>query len=308
MRIVVIGEAMLEYKAHSPASGLAYGGDTLNTAIHLARIGHHVQYISALGRDPISAALRQTWRNEGIDTQYVLVHPSRQPGIYAIHNDETGERSFLYWRNQSAAKDMFSLPDIDTALAALKDADLFYYSLITLAILPDEARHRLLQATRDFVAQGGRFAFDGNYRPTLWDSHDQAVGFCQAAAAIATIGLPTSSDECLMHSKVLSAEDVAQIWLHSGTKELAVKTGPDGCLVATAESRENILPPPQATVVDSSGAGDAFNAGYLAARLAGQDEKQAASQGHLMARWVIERPGAIPAQDDAAPYKLWKLS
>ena len=109
MTTFIFGEAMLEYHSHGGA-GLRYGGDTLNTAIHLARAGHEVAYVTAVGTDPISDALVNAWRAEGIDTRHVLRHPNRSPGIYAIHLDEEDERSFLYWRDRSAAREMFALP------------------------------------------------------------------------------------------------------------------------------------------------------------------------------------------------------
>ena len=103
MTTFIFGEAMLEYHSHGGA-GLRYGGDTLNTAIHLARAGHDIAYVTAVGTDPISDALVAAWAAEGIDTRHVLRHPDRNPGIYAIYLDEQGERSFLYWRDRSAAR------------------------------------------------------------------------------------------------------------------------------------------------------------------------------------------------------------
>ena len=133
MTIFVFGEAMLEYHG-SGGNGLRYGGDTLNTAIHLARMGHDVAYVTALGTDAISDALVAAWKREGVDTRFILRHPSRQPGIYAIHVDETGERSFLYWRDQSAARAMFDLPEMAAALTAAERASLLYFQ-------PHLARH-----------------------------------------------------------------------------------------------------------------------------------------------------------------------
>ena len=75
---------------------LGYGGDTLNTAIHLARAGHDVAYLTALGRDPLSADLKVKWAPEGLDTSLVLTHPTRSTGLYAISTDASGARSFTY--------------------------------------------------------------------------------------------------------------------------------------------------------------------------------------------------------------------
>ena len=178
MTIFIVGEAMLEYHSGGALGGLRYGGDTLNTAIHMARMGMDVAYVTALGSDPISDALIDLWQGEGIDTRFVLRHPDRNPGIYAINVDSEGERSFLYWRNKSAASDMFSLPKIGAAMNAASRGHLLYYSLITLAILPPSARGQLFDTARSVKAGGGMVAYDSNFRASLWRSlSGRAAGF-----------------------------------------------------------------------------------------------------------------------------------
>ena len=126
--IIVVGEGMIELsRAGADSWRLGYGGDTLNTAVHLARLGADVSYFTALGNDPFSEDLRQAWRSEGVDTSLILTDPSRRPGLYAITNDPDGERRFTYWRGESAARGLFALPGIDSALALVKEADLLVF-------------------------------------------------------------------------------------------------------------------------------------------------------------------------------------
>jgi len=101
-------------------------------------MGYRVAYVTAVGSDPISDALVASWAAEGVDTSFVLRHPSRSPGIYAIHLDSRGERTFLTWRDHSAAREMFALPGMQAALEEARTAELLYFSLISLAILPQE--------------------------------------------------------------------------------------------------------------------------------------------------------------------------
>jgi 2-dehydro-3-deoxygluconokinase len=228
-RIVLIGEAMLELSRQGEAWRLGYGGDTLNTAIHLARAGHDVAYLSAIGCDPLSADLKAQWAAEGLDTSLILDHPTRSTGLYAISTDDQGERSFSYWRDSSAARDMFALPGIKAALAAAEQADLIAYSLITLAILPQQAREQLFALCKRVRARGGKVAFDGNYRPKLWGSAAEARTTRDAAIACADIGLPTLEDEQLLSSPRLLGDDlVAQHWTGLGCAETIVKLGADG--------------------------------------------------------------------------------
>jgi 2-dehydro-3-deoxygluconokinase len=297
-QIVCVGEGMLELRQEDGEWRLGTGGDVLNTAIHLARFGHEVAFFSALGGDPFSDDLRHRWEADGLDTALTLTHPRRHCGLYAISTDEHGERSFTYWREASAARDMFALPESDTAIDAAARADLLYFSLITLAILPKNGRDRLLQLAASVRANGGKVAFDSNYRARLWDSPAEAAAARDAAAAHADIGLPTLSDEAELGGG--DERETAGRWNALGCGEVAVKLGSRGCLVAGA-----LKPPPApVAVLDSSGAGDAFNAGYLAARLEGYDAAEAALRAQRLAAWTLARRGAIQPCADAAPYLL----
>lgn len=272
---------------------MGYGGDTLNTAIHLARAGHDVGYLTAIGCDPLSSDLIQRWSQEGLDTSLVLKHPTRATGLYAISTDARGERSFSYWRDSSAAREMFALPRISDALAHAERADLLVFSLITLAILPTDARATLSALCRTVRARGGKVAFDGNYRPRLWANAEDARSARDAAIALADIGLPTLEDE-MQISGMQNADDVADIWCGLGCLETIVKLGADG---AHDVARRTIPPPAILQPVDTSGAGDAFNAGYLDARMNGMDVTESIYEGHRLAGWCVMRPGAIPGRD-----------
>jgi 2-dehydro-3-deoxygluconokinase len=291
-RIVLIGEAMLELSRQGEAWRLGYGGDTLNTAIHIVRAGHDVAYLTAIGCDPLSAGLKAQWAAEGLDTSLILDHPTRATGLYAISTDDQGERSFSYWRDSSAARDMFALSGIEAALAAAEQADLIAYSLITLAILPLEARAQLFALCQRVRARGGKVAFDGNYRPRLWASAEDARAARDAAIACADIGLPTLEDERLLSGET-SADAVAEHWRALGCGETIVKLVTEGTRLPDG----NILPPSEVLQpIDTSGAGDAFNGGYLAARTDGASVEDAVMAGHKLAGWCVMRAGAIPAK------------
>ncbi|WP_368039768.1 sugar kinase, partial [Sphingomonas bacterium] len=174
-RIVVVGEGMIELSGGAPAGWrLGFGGDTLNTAVHLARLGGEVAFMTAIGDDPFSDDLRRAWAGEGVDTALVLTDPDRRAGLYAITNDPDGERHFTYWRGEAAARRLFALPGTDAALALAEGADLLVFSMISLAILPAAGRRALFDLADQVRARGGRVAFDSNYRPALWPDADEA--------------------------------------------------------------------------------------------------------------------------------------
>jgi 2-dehydro-3-deoxygluconokinase len=291
---------MLELSRKGEDWRLGYGGDTLNTAIHLARAGHDVAYLTALGSDRFSDDLKRQWADEGLDTSLMLTHPTRQPGLYAINTDAAGERSFSYWRDTSAAREMFALPGMKAALAVAEQADLIVYSLITLAILPPEGREMLFDLCHRMRAKGRKVAFDGNYRPRLWACAEEARQARDAAIKCADIGLPTLEDELALNSspsllrEEIGADTVARHWSSLGCPETIVKLGADG---ASLFDGTNLPPPEVLQPVDTSGAGDAFNGGYLAARMDGASVVDGVAAGHRLAGWCVMRSGAIPGRD-----------
>ncbi|GFM31521.1 sugar kinase [Novosphingobium sp. PY1] len=300
-RIVCLGECMLELSRQpGGAEGwrMGFGGDTLNTAVHLSRSGHRVSYMTALGSCPFSENLRRAWESEGIDCSLVATHPTRRPGLYAISTNLEGERSFTYWRESSAARAMFEISEIEEAIAKAETADLLYFSLISMAILPPQGRRDLILLAKAVREAGGLVAFDSNYRPLLWESREAAQYWRDQAIALANIGLPTFEDE----AQLCDARDevaVAAHWQGLGCEEVIVKLGARGCMLPNGNA---CAVPLAVTPVDTSGAGDAFNAAYLAARMRGASVLESALAGHRLAGWCVMHPGAIPQRDPSAPY------
>lgn len=297
-KIVCCGEGMLELARDGQGWNLAYGGDTLNTAVHLARLGQTVAFLTALGGDEFSNRLKQRWAEEKLDTSYVLEHPSRTVGLYAISTDDRGERSFTYWRDASAAREMFALKGSEAAMEAASNAALLYFSLVTLAILPPDGRRALLNLAERVRQAGGRVAYDNNFRARLWPSAADAVYAHEAAIAVAGIGLPTLEDETHL-VQMSDFIDVQRRWRELGCSHVVIKLGAQGCVLPDGQ----VVPPEKLlSPIDTSGAGDAFNAGYLSAILRGSEPADAARAGHRLAGWVISRSGALPPRDQHAPY------
>ncbi len=296
IRIASIGECMIELN-HLDAStlALAYGGDTLNTALYLARSAPAgrlaVDYVTALGDDPYSAAMLAGWQTEGIGTAQVARLPGKLPGLYIIRLDDKGERRFFYYRSAAAARFLFADAATAPQLAALPDYDLVYLSAITLSILSPDARDRLFAALGTLRERGGRVGFDSNFRPAGWPDLETARATVGRFLAVVDIALPTFDDEQKLFGDADPAATAAR-YHSAGVGEVTVKLGAEGCLIAADGKMQRVAAPP-ARVVDTTAAGDAFNAGYLAARLLGRERDAAALIGHRLAGAVIGHKGAI---------------
>lgn len=302
-KVSIFGEPLLEIASES--SGAALGparlgvaGDTLNTAVYLARLGHDVRFITALGEDAYSDSIVDLLHAEGVSTKYIARHPSRVPGLYAIRTDESGERYFTYWRDQSAARDFFSLPVADAYVRSAINSDVFYFSGISLAILSPEHRAAMLAVGGECARAGVNVAFDGNYRPYGWQSTDTARRCLTAVGGIASIVLPTSEDDDKLFGQATPVEHASR-WLAAGARTVVVKNGPDGAWVH--ESGGGMAHVPVEEVVqplDTTGAGDSFNAAFLAAFLDGRPAPEAAKHGNRLAGRVIRHRGALIARSE----------
>jgi 2-dehydro-3-deoxygluconokinase len=303
-RIASIGECMIELRhLGEDKLELAFGGDTFNTAVYLLRAGRArdltVDYATALGDDPYSAAMRAFFEREGVGTGLVATLKGRLPGLYAIRTDARGERTFYYWRREAAARDMFS-GEAGAALAErLGGYDWIYLSGITLSILDEPARKRLMDALDRARAKGARVAFDSNYRPRGWASPEATRAAFAAVLDRTDVCLPTYGDEQALHGDA-DPRATARRLHAAGVREIAVKNGDDPATVSDGSRIVEIPPAKVGNVVDTTAAGDAFNGGYLAARIAGEDVEAAARWGHRLAAAVVQHRGAIiPA--DATP-------
>lgn len=291
-----IGEAMAEL---SPAADglwrLGLAGDTLNTAWYARAClppDWRVSYLTRIGEDPFSRQLMGFLAENGIESDLIRIRPGASLGVYAISLDG-GERSFTYWRSRSAARSLGSDPALlDAAFAA---AGVIYLSGITLAILPPGDRLRLIGRMARARAAGKVTAFDPNIRPHLWENPAAMRRTLAAAGAAASHVLPSFDDEAA-HFGDASLDDCARRWLAAGAGEVVVKNGGGPILWQSPDAR-HLQEVTREPALDSTGAGDAFNGGWLAARLAGQDPPAAIMAAHALSRRVIAAPGALIAME-----------
>ena len=298
IRFAAIGECMLEVQANGFGPAVfAYGGDTFNTSVYLRRCSKpkniEVSYATGLGTDQLSQSLKREWQALGLRLDEVEYIEGRLPGMYLIQTNSHGERTFHFWRENSAARAYFQAAQ--TALEKNADnLDCLYFSGITLAILNDASRQRLFALLERAASNGCRVVFDNNFRPQLWPDRKVAQSVYLQAFASCHTAMMTLDD----HQAVFECDSLDDALIHAQgltISEVVIKRGAEPTLVRQENTIEWLPVPTQVVkqVVDTTAAGDAFAAGYLSRRLLGSMAENAASFGNTLAARVIQHRGAL---------------
>ncbi len=296
-RVVSVGECMVEL-ARGPDGrfGLSYGGDTFNTSVYLSRAGCSVAYATALGDDPYSAGIAEMAEREAVATDLMVTLRGRMPGLYLIETAQ-GERTFWYWRDRAAARDLFECEHSERVATELAAAGLIYFSGVTLSLYSERGLDTFAAALSRAKAAGARIAMDSNYRPRGWGGDiARAQRTFERFWRLADVALPTFEDEQALWGDATPAAVAARM-RGLGVPEVVVKSGPDGAYVASGGEEHEVPCPAVQDPVDTTAAGDSFNAGYIAARRLGATEVEAADSAHRLAAVVIQHRGAIVPKD-----------
>ncbi|HLZ73537.1 sugar kinase [Phenylobacterium sp.] len=295
--VVALGECMVELSLAGPGStgadkaAIGYAGDVFNTCVYLRRLGREVSFATAVGADdPFSAAILARMGAEGIGDSLVTRVEGRVPGLYAIERDADGERRFFYWRDQAPVRQFFQIADLDGFIAAARAAELFYVSGITLAVIGEAGRAALSEILADLARHDVPVAFDPNYRARLWPSREVALAAVEAVIPHCRIVSASGPDvEALCQAPL---DETARRWAAKGPLVLA-RAEDRQVDVHGARSVLTLPAPPAAKATDTTGAGDSFNAGFLAAWLKGAEPTVAVEAGHTLAAQVVQHIGAI---------------
>lgn len=298
-KVVLFGECMIELKQQQGeyqvpmAMSQGFAGDVFNAAVYLKRwfADIQTQLFTALGTDEMSLRMQDYFLTEGLNNNLVLTSTDKVPGLYTIQTDDKGERSFSYWRSDAAARYTMELLQQDN-VQELEQADLFFFSGISLAILKPEHREKFWRLVWQLKEAGVKIVFDPNYRERLWDSKSDTLLQYDLALQASDMVLPGVEDFQSVYGHN-NFEEVKAFCLPYRIDELVIKDGPNGVLVIKGNKEYFINIEAVENVVDTTSAGDSFNGAYLGARLSGQNVEQAVQLAAKTAGFVIQHKGAI---------------
>jgi 2-dehydro-3-deoxygluconokinase len=303
-RIVSIGECMVELaRGDDGRFQLAFGGDTFNTSVYMARLGGDVAYLTAVGDDPYSGGILDLARREGIDVDSVPTLSGRMPGLYLIETN-AGERTFWYWRDRAPARELFELGESTRIAGVITAADVVYFSGVTLSLYSTAGLERFAETVQAAKSDGALVVMDSNYRPRGWGGDVARARTVFARFwSLADMALPTFEDEEMLWG-AQSIDSALDRILSFGVREAVLKCGADGAIAATPDGRRRILCNPGVAPIDTTAAGDSFNAAYVCARLADMPQDAATVAAHRLAGIVVRHRGAIVPKEATNAFVL----
>ena len=292
--MVSIGECMIELFSERPLHEAesfhrSLGGDSLNILVAAARLGTSTGYITRLGDDPFAPYLLDAWRGEGIDVSHV----KSVDGFNAVHFVALlpgGDREFTYYRRGSAPSTM-APSDLDPAYIA--SARILHISGITQAI-SQSARATVLRAVEIARETGVSVSYDPNYRHQLWSREDARKAMDEVLPYVDYFlpGVPSDSQALL---DVSDPHQVVQAIRGRGVDVVAAKCGDRGAVIGFGDEEFEVPAYSSGPVKDTTGAGDAFNGGFLHGLLGGMKARDAAVLGSIAAGLKVRGRGALTA-------------
>lgn len=300
--MITIGETMVslvsrEHKRlqYGPALGMYIAGAESNTAIGVRKLGHSATFITRIGDDSLGQFILRMIRAEGVDTSYVKVDPEYPTGIMykeALPNNKTAVH---YYRENSAASRL-NISDIPKE--TITKAKIIHLTGIT-PVLSESCRQMVFDVMDIAVSGGCAISFDPNIRKKLWKNHDHSPLMKEliSRSSYVLIGLKEASE-------LYGTDDVkrlSDLIFSSGMVQfIAIKNGSKGAWVCD-HFQQLIIPPVPCNSIDSVGAGDAFNAGFLTGVLEKRPLEECGSIGAIAGALATETKGDIeglPSRQD----------
>ena len=264
---------------------LGPGGKGSNQAVAAARLGGTVHFISKVGADPFAEIARSIYRESGVHLDFLFTSSAHATGAAAIIVDQSsGENAIVVAPGAATA---LTVDDINQARACIASSGCFMTQL---------------ELSVPLVQHGLRMAHSLGV-PTILnpapacDLSDDLLGLCHyvtpnESEASALTGLPVGT--------MSEIEVAAEALLRRGPRHVVITLGARGAFVRSAKIKEHVSPFQAGPVVDTTGAGDAFNGGFAVGLSEGMSLIEATRFGCAVAGLSVTRPGTAPSMPSRA--------
>lgn len=277
------------------------GGAPANLAVAASRLGAKTAFIGRVGKDSYGEFLRRTLEENRVDVSGLSVDPVQHTTLAIVTLDETGERSFSFYRDPSAD---VNLRVEDAPAALLSDTRILHFGSVSLTAEP--SRSATLEAAKMAKEHGAWISYDPNYRASLWSDESTAIRQMLEPLPLVDI-LKVSDEELPLLTGLTDPERGSARLAEKGAKLVLVTLGAEGAFYRFG-GKIGHIPGLKVTVGDTNGAGDTFF-GALLSQLVKRERLEALTQQELEAMIAFanraaaittSRHGAIPAMPTLA--------
>ena len=301
--VVCIGELLIDFVPTEAAENLgavtafrrAAGGAPANVAVGLARLGRSAAFMGMVGDDPFGRFLGETLADNGVDVSALGFTDRARTALAFVSLSEDGERDFMFYRHPSADM-LFAPADVDHGL--LGRCRVVHFG--SIGLIAEPSRSATLEAVSAGRAAGTRISYDPNLRLPLWPDAGAAASGLRLGLSHADL-VKISEDEVAFLTGEAEPLRGARVLWTDATWAMVVTLGAAGCLIVTERAHRHV-PGFATTVVDTTGAGDAFMAGFLAGVLTADDPEpdidhlvQIARTACAVGALTVADRGAIPS-------------
>ncbi|MBN1328777.1 MAG: carbohydrate kinase [Candidatus Heimdallarchaeota archaeon] len=280
------------------------GGAPANFAVGIARLGLDITFIGVVGNDPFGEYLISFLNTEGVNTNYIdKAHNNEQTALAFISLDDVGERNFIFYRNNAA--DLTLSPEKITS-------DIFneceYLHFGTLSLSAEPSKSATLKAILECKKKGGKICFDPNLRMDVWKSEKVLRETILQVLLYVDILYPSYHElSFILGKEMLEKEAINELMEKYPLEIIALKKGKDGCLIKSRDDYFLTIPSFDVSVIDTTGAGDGFNVGFIYGLSTGKTLEEAGILGNAIGALVIQKRGAmtsLPTQNELKEFLI----
>ena len=292
INVCSIGEAMIEISnIKNSFYNQSFAGDTLNFCNYLDKKKLNAFFLSAIGKSEINQSLLDFVKSKNISTKYIKQINQFEIGLYLIKNKDNGEKQFFYWRDESAAKQYFNNIDFLNLYKELKNFDYIYFSGITLSIIHVSKLNNFIKLLKLLKMKKIKIVFDFNIRPSRWNKKNLNIFFDSVLKFVDICFL--SGEDMNYWKNKNNIKSYEQIVRKYKLKHSIFRKNAKFTYVFLNKTRYVFKNKLLKTVVDTSGAGDGFNAAYLSNFIVNNDPVLALKAGSSLGSKIVMKKGAI---------------
>ena len=292
INVCSIGEAMIEISnIKNSMYKQSFAGDTLNFCNYLDKKKLNAFFLSAIGKSEINKSLLNFVRSKKISTKYIKQINQFELGLYLIKNKDNGEKQFFYWRDESAAKQYFNNIDFLNLYKELKNFDYIYFSGITLSIIHISKLNNFIKLLKLLKSKKIKIVFDFNIRPSRWNKKNLNKFFDSVLKFVDMCFL--SGEDMNYWKNKNNIKSYEQIVSKYKIKHSIFRKNAKFTYVFLNKTRYVFRNKLLKKVVDTSGAGDGFNAAYLSNFIVNNDPVLALKAGSSLGSKIVMKKGAI---------------